>query len=186
VKPEPKPKSQIIEPETQDFNYPQTQAQPQEDDPLVDISSSPPQRNLPDRSSGSNAANRGSDSNQPESSTQSQTESEKQAALERYIDDCISFGYAQDAVIMALEATTMEIGQHAMQVMEALENEQDIPEDIPGVWTARDDALVEGSMDSEGYQDMIRKHGLKRCAERKQYLRDKRAVEEEAERDDGG
>jgi hypothetical protein len=87
---------------------------------------------------------------------------------------------------MALEATTMEIGQHAMQVMEALENEQDIPEDIPGVWTARDDALVEGSMDSEGYKDMIRKHGLKRCAERKQYLRDKRAVEEEAERDDGG
>jgi hypothetical protein len=166
---------QTLEPETQDFNYPHTQG---EDDPFVDIGSSPPQRKLPDRSSGSNAANRGSESNPPGSSTQSQTESEKALALERYMDECISYGYTQEAVALALDATTREIGQHAMQVMEALENGQEIPDGIPGVWTEEDDAKVEGNMDSEGFKELVRKHGLKRCGVRKQYLKDQRAIRE--------
>ncbi|PMD31138.1 hypothetical protein L207DRAFT_573195 [Hyaloscypha variabilis F] len=178
--PKPKPPPQILEPETQDFNYPQTQIQPEEEehDSYLDIPSSPPPRNLPDRSSGSNAANRGSDSNRPGSSTQSQTESEKAAALEQYIDVCIGFGYTGEAVALALDATTMETGNHAMQVMEALENGQEIPDDIPGVWTEEDDRLVEGSVDSEGYKDCVRKHGAHRCGVRKEFLRHKREVSE--------
>ena len=176
---------QTLEPETQDFNYPHTQAQP-EDDPFVDIGSSPPQRRIPDRSSGSNAANGGSESNPPGSSTQSQTESEKALALERYIDECISYGYTQEAVALALGATTMETGQHAMQVMEALENGQEIPDGIPGVWTEEDDAKVEGNMDSEEFKELVRKHGLKRCAVRKQYLKDQRAIREAWEEGEGG
>lgn len=173
----PKPQQQNLEPETQDFNYPQTQAQPEQldDDPFVDISSPSP-HNLPDRSSGSNAANRDLESNPPGSSTQSQTESEKVAALEQYVYECISFGYTQEAVLLALDATTMEMGQHAMQVMEALENEQGIPDDIPGVWTEEDDKMVEGSVDSEGYRECVRKHGVKRCGVRRNYLKDKREV----------
>jgi hypothetical protein len=174
-----------LEPETQDFNYPNTQAQP-EDDPFVEIGSSPPQRKLPDRSSGSKAANRGSESNLPGSSTQSQTESEKALALERYMDECISYGYTQEAVALALDATTMEIGQHAMQVMEALENGQEIPDGIPGVWTEGDDVKVEENMDSEGFKNLVRKHGLKRCAVRKQYLKDQRAIREAWEKGEGG
>jgi hypothetical protein len=169
----PKPQPQNIEPETQDFNYSQTQAQP-EDDPFVDIPSSPPQRNLPDRSSGSNAANRGSDSNPAGSSTQSQTESEKALALERYLDECIGYGYTQEAVALALDATTMEIGQHAMQVMEALEDGQGIPDNIPGVWTEEDDAKVEERMESEEFREMVRKHGIKRCDTRRSYLEHRR------------
>ena len=180
LKPQPKPQPQILEPETQDFNYPQTQAQPEEEehDPFFEMPSSPPPRNLPDRSSGSSAANRGSDSNPPDSSTQSQTESEKAAALERYIDECISYGYTGEAVALALDATTMETGQHAMQVMEALENGQEIPDDIPGVWTEEDDRLVEGNVDSEGYKDCVRKHGARRCGVRKEFLRHKRELRE--------
>ena len=176
-KPQPKPPPQILEPETQDFHYPQTQVQPEdEQDPFVDIPSSPPPRNLPDRSSGSNAANRGSDSNPPGSSTQSQTESEKVAALEDYIDECISYGYTGEAVALALDATTMETGHHAMTVMDALENGQEIPDDIPGVWTEADDRLVEGNVDSEGYKDCVRKHGPRRCSVRKEFLRHKREL----------
>ncbi len=174
---------QILEPETQDFNYAHTQA---EDDPFVDIGSSPPQRKLPDRSSGRNVANRGPESNPPDSSTQSQTESEKALALERYMDEYISYGYTQEAVALALDATTMEIGQHAMQVMEALENGQGIPDGIPGVWTEEDDAKVEGNMDSEGFKELVKKHGLKRCGVRKQYLKDQRAIREAWEEGEGG
>jgi hypothetical protein len=176
----PKPQPQNIEPETQDFNYPQTQAQP-EDDPFVDITSSPLQRNLPDRSSGSNAANRGSDSNPAGSSTQSQTESEKALALERYMDECIRYGYTQEAVAFALDATTMEIGQHAMQVMEALEDGEGIPDDIPGVWTEEDDAKVEERMESEEFREMVRKHGIKRCDTRRSYLEHRRLEQESLE-----
>jgi hypothetical protein len=79
-------------------------------------------------------------------------------------------------VVLALDATTMEMGQHAMQVMEALENEQGIPDDIPGVWTEEDDRMVEGSVDSEGYRECVRKHGVKRCGVRRNFLKDKREV----------
>lgn len=187
LKPKQKLQPQNLEPETQDFNYPQTQAQPEaeEDDPFVDISSSPPPRHLPDRSSGSNAANRGSDSNPPGSSTQSHTESEKHAALEQYIHECISFGYAQEAVVFALDTTTMEIGQHAMQVMEALEMGKEIPDDIPGVWTEEDDRVVEGSVDTEGFKSCVRKHGVNRCEVRRKFLRDRREVRE-MEEENGG
>jgi hypothetical protein len=185
-KPQPKPQPQNLEPETQDFYFPQTQAELKQEDhnSFVDISSSPPQHKLPDRSSGSNAANRGSDPslNPTGSSTQSQTESERAAEFEKYVDHCISLGYTQEAVTIALDATTMEMGAHALQVMESLEKEQGIPDDIPGVWTAEDDRKVEQRLESEGFREMVRKHGVKRCGVRKEYLKDQREIRMEAER----
>ena len=184
------PKPQNLEPETQDFHYPQTQAEPdqEEHDYFVDITSSPPQQKLPNRSSGSNIANRGSNSssNPTGSSTQSQTESEHAAELQKYIDDCVSLGFTQEAVVSALGITTMEMGAHCMQVMDSLEGEQGIPNDIPGVWTEEDDMKVEEEVQSEGFKEMVKKHGIKRCEVRKSYLRDQREVRMEREAESGG
>jgi hypothetical protein len=38
--------------------------------------------------------------------------------------------------------------------------------------------MVEGSVDSEGYRECVRKHGLKRCGVRRNFLKHKREVRE--------
>merc|ERR1712093_261330 len=122
----------------------------------------------------SNAATRGTN----DSSTQSQTESQKDALLEAFITKHVSDGYAQDVVIEALESTSMSI-KETLAVMESLANGEGIPEDMPGVWTSWDDEALRVGRGTEEYNRILRKHGISRIAMRKKYLRDVQAAEEQ-------
>jgi len=129
----------------------------------------------------SNAATRGtinSSSTNYDSSTQSQTESQKDALLEAFITKHVSDGYAQDVVIEALESTSMSI-KETLAVMESLANGEGIPEDMPGVWTSWDDEALRVGRGTEEYNRILRKHGISRIAMRKKYLRDVQAAEEQ-------
>ncbi|PBP20963.1 hypothetical protein BUE80_DR008224 [Diplocarpon rosae] len=116
-----------------------------------------------------------SSSNNCESSTQSQTESEKNEQLLAFINKNVSDGYAYDIVMEALTATTMSV-KEALKVMESLADGDGIPEEIPGVWTKWDDDALQASKDTQNYQIILRKHGLPRVVLRKRYLRDTKAV----------
>ncbi|PBP27703.1 hypothetical protein BUE80_DR001304 [Diplocarpon rosae] len=116
-----------------------------------------------------------SSSNNYESSTQSQTEAEKNEQLLAFINKSVSDGYAYDIVMEALTATTMSV-KEALKVMESLADGDGIPEDIPGVWTKWDDDALQASKDTQNYQIILRKHGLPRVVLRKRYLRDTKAV----------
>ena len=127
------------------------------------------------------AATRGtinSSSTNYDSSTQSQTESQKDALLEAFITKHVSDGYAQDVVIEALESTSMSI-KETLAVMESLANGEGIPEDMPGVWTSWDDEALRVGRGTEEYNRILRKHGISRIAMRKKYLRDVQAAEEQ-------
>lgn len=129
----------------------------------------------------SNAVIRGtinSSSTNYESSTQSQTDSQKEALLEAFITKHVSDGYAQDVVIEALESTSMSI-KETLAVMESLANGEGIPEDMPGVWTSWDDEALRAGRGTEDYNRILRKHGISRIAVRKKYLRDVQAAEEQ-------
>ncbi|KAI6710311.1 hypothetical protein JHW43_007163 [Diplocarpon mali] len=116
-----------------------------------------------------------SSSNNYESSTQSQTESEKNEQLLAFINKNVLDGYAYDIVMEALTATTMSV-REALKVMESLADGDGIPEDVPGVWTKWDDDALQGSKHTENYQVILRKHGLPRIMVRRRYLRDTKAV----------
>lgn len=135
----------------------------------------------------SNTATRGSmqSINAQDSSTQSQTESERHAALQEYVDNCVSLGYPQETVIEALETTSME-KENAYDVMESLLNGDGIPDKIKGVWTQWDDEALDAKVDSEEFREIVKKHGYDRCRSRRKFLKDyMRPAPESEEEDDG-
>lgn len=171
----PPTRQRNIEPETQDFHFPASD----QDSGDRNISSSPPlplsKEAVPQSSSKvSNTATRGSvhSSNPNDSSTQSQTDAEKQAELEKFIDHNVSLGYPQEIVVDALMVTTMEIGPHVTQVTEALMNGEPIPDNISGVWTTKDDEALGLGTENREYRRVVAKHNIWRVRQRKEYLKE--------------
>ncbi|RDW75340.1 hypothetical protein BP6252_06482 [Coleophoma cylindrospora] len=80
-----------------------------------------------------------------DSSTQSQTESQKALETQTFIEYWMGLGYAEEIVIQALVATSMETDSVGL-FLEQLANGTGLPEDMEGVWTKADDeALIHGS-----------------------------------------
>jgi uncharacterized protein YoaH (UPF0181 family) len=105
-----------------------------------------------------------------DSSTQSQTDSQREAAeIQELVDHYISLGYPEEVVQEAMLATTLETGDVAM-VMEAIMQGHGIPENIEGVWTAEDDRAVKLNEDNEEYARVVLKHTEARCVKRRQLL----------------
>jgi len=105
-----------------------------------------------------------------DSSTQSQTDSQREAAeVQELVDHYISLGYPEEVVQEAMLATTLETGDVAM-VMESIMQGHGIPENIEGVWTAEDDRAVRLNEDNEEYARVVLKHTEARCVKRRQLL----------------
>jgi hypothetical protein len=105
-----------------------------------------------------------------DSSTQSQTDSQREAAeIQELVDHYVSLGYPEEIVQEAMLATTLETGDVAI-VMESLMQGHGIPDNIEGVWTAEDDRAVRLNEDSEEYTRVLLKHKEARCVKRGQLL----------------
>lgn len=158
------------EPETQDFQFPASS-------PLKSshLSSSPPLRLRPNHQrQNSNAATRGTahSSSPNDSSTQSQTESQFQAILDKCIANLIDKGFTQDIVLQALQATTLKVDGDVELVAESLMMEKGIPKNVRGVWTEEDDEMLGFGVESKQYRHVLLKHGTEEIRKRKGFLRD--------------
>ena len=151
---------------------------PMDEDEASRSSPSPYSAEIPKRAGHSNTAFYGGLTD--DSSTQSQTESQRENDIKEYIDRYVALGYSDNIVIEALEATTMETGDAGF-VMEQLTNGAGIPENHQGVWTTRDDEALEAPEDSAEFLGIVEKHGMKRVVNRNRFLQDMKAVRRESE-----
>ncbi|KAL2069429.1 hypothetical protein VTL71DRAFT_14108 [Oculimacula yallundae] len=196
-----------LEPETQDFYHPASQS-PQrpsdiddDDDDDVDSLGSipgPPEIDMEKHSNAevmqqdspsppvqsplqnvSNTTTRGTfqSSSNYDSSTQSQSDSQIQENLKAWVAKQVSDGYAQDIVIQAMLSGSFSL-QEAMIVLNSLADGEGIPEDVPGVWTSKDDDALTLGRETDEYQRVLFKHGISRIHKRRVVLRDIRASEE--------
>lgn len=157
----------IVEPETQDFHFSSVE---EDDDTGEEYHTAPSKQKLHPSQHHSMVALAGSQ--QDDSSTQSQTDSQRaDAALTAFIDQHVALRYPEEIVIQSLVATTMETGDAAV-VMEAIYKGNGIPENIQGVWTERDDLAARAGEKSDEFQRITEKHGLEICSKRLQFLKD--------------
>ncbi|KAG0645996.1 hypothetical protein D0Z07_7891 [Hyphodiscus hymeniophilus] len=149
---------QILEPETQDFNFP-----PVEEDSVQQS------LELPNRRKQNNMTSSAPNGLHEDSSTQSQTESQKEQEMRNYFEHHIALGYPEEIVYQAFTCTTMVIGGSTAIVMEELMRGNDIPDNMQGVWTSADDAAME-DIESAEFERVASKHGMKNVVLRQKYL----------------
>jgi telomeric repeat-binding factor 2-interacting protein 1 len=89
--------------------------------------------------------------------------------VDSWIDQRLARGANESHVFDALRCTSM-IPEMADRVLESLAAGNDIPNDIPGVWTAEDDQCLQAQDHSE-VQRALSKHGSEAFKERWEYLR---------------
>ena len=157
-----------LEPETQDFNFLPTDDDAESDSSLLSLLNPRKAKNA--RSSP-----------REDSSTQSQTGSQKDQQLIAFIEDHEALGYRREIVIEALESTSMMTGNAAI-VMEALTSGNGIPDNIQGVWTKLDDAALE-DIESEEFERVANKHGAKSLAQRQKFFEEQKKARREMERE---
>lgn len=161
-----------LEPETQDFQF-----QPLEEvdkSSFVTISTSPRRSKAHTNSNSSDAG--GEDPYPDDSSTQSLTDSQKIVDLENFIDHWVGLGYSEDLVFEALQATTM-LQENVGTVVEELTEGNGIPDNIRGVWTAADDAVLEAGSEGRHFSRLVVKHGAAGVAGRRRFLAEARESE---------
>ncbi|KAI9926837.1 hypothetical protein ASPWEDRAFT_715736 [Aspergillus wentii DTO 134E9] len=90
--------------------------------------------------------------------------------IDAWIDDRLRTGKAENdaQIFVALRCTSMD-PDLADKVLKQLVAGKDIPDDIPGVWTAEDDKCIEGQ-DSRGIERVLKKHGSEFFNARWEYL----------------
>jgi hypothetical protein len=157
-----------LEPETQDFNFLPADDDAESDSLLLSLPN--PRKAKNERSSP-----------QEDSSTRSQTGSQKDQELIAFIEDHEALGYRLEIVIEALESTSMTTGNAAI-VMEALTSGNGIPDNIQGVWTKSDDAALE-DIESEEFERVANKHGAKSLAQRQKFFEEQKEARRELERE---
>ena len=182
--PKPKLLPRNLEPETQDFHFPPPDPEPGQDD--LSSSSSSELEPLEFALRGSivsdaSAAGNAIQSSQQDSTTESYTSSQQERELDEYIERHIGLGCPTEIVIQAIEATTMEPA-NASIVMDSLKNSNGIPENMEGVWTAKDDEALGSDAPMNDYRRILDKHGEARCDQRKKFLKD--SMEVRASHDD--
>lgn len=160
-----------LEPETQDFEFqPLVEV---DKSSFVTISSSPRRSKAP---TNSNSSHGGEDPDADDSSTQSLTDSQKIAELETFVDHWVGLGYSEDLVFEALQATSM-LQENVGTVVEELTEGNGIPENVRGVWTAFDDAVLEAGSGHRQFSRLLVKHGATGVAGRRRFLAEARENE---------
>ncbi|TGO40108.1 hypothetical protein BHYA_0042g00410 [Botrytis hyacinthi] len=149
-------KNLTVEPETQDFYYPDidTQAPPASPTPVRRKRTPGP---IIDLSRDSSA----------ESEAEAETDSQDIVDIE--LAKYIALGYSEDIIYEALKASTYDF-DIASPVMNQLQMEHGIPDDLAGVWTQRDDDALERRKGKE-YERVREKHGDERIYARIKFLR---------------
>ncbi|TGO85409.1 hypothetical protein BPOR_0398g00030 [Botrytis porri] len=151
-------KSLTVEPETQDFYYPDI------DDQAPPVSSTPVRRK---RTPGSII------DLSRDSSTESEAEAEEEADSQDIVDielaKYIALGYPEDIIYDALMASTYDF-DIASPVMNQMQMGHGIPDDLAGVWTQRDDDALKKKKGKE-YERIREKHGDERIHARIKFLR---------------
>ncbi|KAF5871550.1 putative transcription factor rap1 protein [Botrytis fragariae] len=147
-------KNLTVEPETQDFYYPDidNQAPPvsptpvrrkRTPGPIIDLSR--------------------------DSSAESEAEADSQDIVDIELAKYIALGYSEDIIYDALMASTYDF-DIASPVMNQLQMGHGIPDDLAGVWTQRDDDALERRKGKE-YERVREKHGDERIHARIKFLR---------------
>lgn len=165
----------IAEPETQDFSYPIAEGtSASRSSPFDSLSFTSPSKQIQLESSQARIrAESNTHEDSPEmqptgdSSTQSQTDAEREAHLNQFMEQQAAIGYSDDIIITALQATTLDTSNVTI-VLEALARGDELPENVAGVWTSEDDEMI---AESEHSIEMWAKHGAERCQKRREYLR---------------
>ncbi|KAI9672969.1 MAG: hypothetical protein M1817_003133 [Caeruleum heppii] len=98
--------------------------------------------------------------------------------LNDWIDSLIARGCHEDDVLLALKCTSMTIPL-AQVVLIALTKGEEVPHNVPGVWTQKDDEVLRGN-DARAIKAMEEKHGGRAFAERVKFLENYLAPDEEA------
>ncbi|KAF7919124.1 uncharacterized protein EAE98_009444 [Botrytis deweyae] len=151
-------KTLTIEPETQDFYYPDI------DNQSPTVSPTPVRRKrtpgpIIDLSRDSSA----------ESEAEAEAEADSQDIVDIEFAKYIDLGYSQDIIYDALMASTYDF-DIASPVMNQLQMGHGIPDDLAGVWTKRDDDALERRKGKE-YERVREKHGDERIHARVKFLR---------------
>lgn len=179
--------SRVLEPETQDFHF--LPEQQNYTNPADDLTPSPPRSSpklpsqtkssqtkssQPKSSTGATHGTPHSSNKKEDSSTQSQTESEKDAARQVYIDTQIAMGSPLDVILEALASTCNE-ETNAGYVIEQLMIGEGIPENVRGVWTYHDDQAASKGRHDPDWDRVVKKHGgLKQIFKRRTFLKEER------------
>ncbi|EAW06482.1 putative transcription factor Rap1 [Aspergillus clavatus NRRL 1] len=110
------------------------------------------------------------------SSPESQEEASEQGDIDTWIEDRLRTGKAanEEEVIEALQCTSMD-PRLADTVLGFLRDGRGIPENMPGVWTPKDDECVEKG-DSRAIEQVLKKHGSDSFKARWEYLSMARAA----------
>ena len=151
-----------IEPETQDFQFPQNQ------DAYSNRLSQSLASSLP-RFIRQNEVPKAYLDTQDDASTHSQTEAEKKAIVDDFIKHYGILGYGEE-IAASLRATTMELDL-AEELIVRLGHDRNIPDDIEGVWTSADDEALKHGRGTD-YIRVVRKHGTERVDLRQRFLKD--------------
>ncbi|RDL36993.1 uncharacterized protein BP5553_04426 [Venustampulla echinocandica] len=154
-----------LEPETQDFVYPVPEENKDKNTPSPVCSHT----ENPESDKLSYADDTNSGRNSPTDSTDTETDAQKLAELQEFMDHHVALGYQKSIVNEAMIATTIETGNAAV-VMEELTKGNGIPENIEGVWTARDDKELDADEGSEEFRKLLAKHTWERIISRREFL----------------
>ncbi|THV50902.1 hypothetical protein BGAL_0131g00070 [Botrytis galanthina] len=147
-----------VEPETQDFYYPDINNQ------APSVSPTPARRKrtpgpLIDLSRDSSA----------ESEAEAEVETDSQDIVDIELAKYVALGYPENIIYEALMASTYDF-DIASPVMNQLQMGHGIPDDLAGVWTQRDDDALERRKGKE-YERVREKHGDERIHARIKFLR---------------
>ncbi|TGO08917.1 hypothetical protein BTUL_0186g00210 [Botrytis tulipae] len=151
-------KNLTVEPETQDFYYPDI------DNQALPVSPTPIRRKrtpgpIIDLSRDSSA----------ESEAEAEAETDSQDIVDIELAKYIALGYSEDIIYEALKASTYDF-DIASPVMNQLQMGHGVPDDLAGVWTQRDDDALEWRKGKE-YERVREKHGDERIHARIKFLR---------------
>ena len=121
-----------------------------------------------------------SQSSQAQQASQSQrnlaeTQTLSQDDIEEYIDRWVARGHTEENVVEALKCTSMR-PDLAYIVMVQLKLRKPVPNDVPGVWTAKDDRDLEGT-NGTAMKRLITKHGGAEFDARMKFLEEWRQTE---------
>ncbi|KAJ8062914.1 hypothetical protein OCU04_008162 [Sclerotinia nivalis] len=156
----PSAKNPLLEPETQDFHYPDI-------DKEASIASPTP---APKKRAANNIIDLSKDSSteselEPEPESESDSEDSVNAEFAKYLE----LGYSREIIAEALIASTY-VYDVASVIMEQLKMGHDIPDNMEGAWTKRDDDALLKNRGPE-YERIREKHGDERIAARKKFNR---------------
>lgn len=114
-----------------------------------------------------NAHKNGTPKSQPAKKTQSPL-SLSAAELDDQINNFINAGFVESDIIKAMKCTSLD-QQLTARLLPLLETNKRIPGDMRGVWTAEDDAVLEGG-DGRSIKRVAEKHGWAACDVRLKFL----------------